>query len=70
MLRYLAAFGLASVMDLQNWSGLTRMASVFAGLAPRLVRFRDERGRFDLPTRRAPTLTSAPVRFLRFDNIR
>jgi hypothetical protein len=72
-LRYLAAFGPASVMDMQNWSGLTKLKGDFEALRPGLVTFQDEQGKelFDLPDAPRPSAnTPAPVRFLPvYDNV-
>jgi hypothetical protein len=75
--RYLAAFGPASVADLQSWSGLTGMRAVVDRLE--LVRYRAEpspgavreREVLDLPDTALPDPdVRAPVRFLAdYDNV-
>jgi hypothetical protein len=71
--RYLGAFGPASVQDVQQWAGLTRLGEVVERLRPELVTFHDENGRtlYDLPDAPRPGPgAEAPVRFVPdFDNL-
>ncbi|NUR28096.1 MAG: winged helix DNA-binding domain-containing protein [Catenulispora sp.] len=73
VLRYLRAFGPASVMDAQMWSGLTGLREVFERLSGELVAFRNEGGTelYDLPDAPRPGAdVEAPVRFLPdYDNV-
>ncbi len=73
--RYLAAFGPATIADMQTWSyiPLATLKTAFETLRPELKVYRDEKKKelFDLPDSPVPSAdTPAPVRFLpEFDNL-
>ncbi len=71
--RYLAAFGPASLKDLQSWSGLGNLKPVLRSMRAELHLYHDEQGQelFDLPDQPLPPADMpAPVRFLPdFDNL-
>jgi hypothetical protein len=70
---YLAAYGPASIMDFQFWTGLTNLKNVIKPLTKYLVRYEDENGKelLDLPDKPlADENTPAPVRFMpEYDNL-
>ena len=71
--RYLAAFGPATVKDVQTWSGLSRLAPVVEAMSDELVHLVGEDGAelHDLPDAPRPgSDAEAPVRLLgEFDNL-
>jgi hypothetical protein len=71
VLAYLRAFGPATPADAQTWSGLTRLAPVFASLDLDRLEGEDGKTYYDVPgAPRPPAATPAPVRLLpRFDNV-
>jgi hypothetical protein len=73
ILRYLAAFGPATIRDIQVWSGLTRLNEKVEQLLPQLIIFHDDQGNelLDIPNAPRPDQNiPSPPRFLGgFDNI-
>jgi hypothetical protein len=71
VLRYLAAFGPASVADVQTWSGLSRLGEVIERL--KLIQIKSEAGQtlYDMPDAPMPDADiPAPVRLVApFDNL-
>ncbi|MFP5116381.1 winged helix DNA-binding domain-containing protein [Bacillaceae bacterium C204] len=73
ILRYLSAFGPATIQDIQVWSGLTRLKEKIRQLLPQLIIFHNDQGNelLDIPSAPRPDQNvPSPPRFLGgFDNI-
>ncbi|MGO2050260.1 MAG: winged helix DNA-binding domain-containing protein [Microbacterium sp.] len=75
ILRYLVAFGPATIMDFQIWSGLTKCKPHFENLEEGIVQLQSDRGQtlYDLNAIERPTPQTGealPVRFLYdYDNL-
>jgi Winged helix DNA-binding domain len=73
VVRYLAAFGPASVADMQTWSGLSRLGEVAERLDARLTQVKSQDGQtlYDIPDAPRPHPDiPAPVRLVApFDNV-
>lgn len=75
VLRYLAAFGPATVKDVQTWSGLVRLRGQIEEMKSELRIFRDERGNelidlLDMPLLEDLADLPAPPRFVpEYDNL-
>ena len=71
--RYLRAYGPASMMDFQTWTGMTSLKNAFKQFQDKFVTYEDENGRelFDLPDLSIPdSTTPAPIRFIpEYDNL-
>lgn len=71
--RYLAAYGPASVMDFQTWTGMISLKSQIVATLNELAEYRDDAGKacYDLPDLSlADPDEPAPIRFLpEYDNI-